>query len=75
MPSRDRTSPLGLLFTGAAPPLELGGVTRGIPENSLPQALFQTVTLLNSTGYATSNFAQWTEWAQVLLLDVMFIGG
>ncbi|MDQ2074480.1 TrkH family potassium uptake protein [Haloarcula sp. H-GB4] len=65
----------GLLFTGAAPPLELGGVTRGIAENSLRQALFQTVTLLNSTGYATSDFAQWSEWAQVLLLGVMFIGG
>ncbi|SEW28786.1 TrkH family potassium uptake protein [Halobacterium jilantaiense] len=65
----------GLLFTGAAPPLELGGVTLGVPENSLRQALFQTVTLLNSTGFATSDFAQWSEWAQVLLLGVMFIGG
>ena len=65
----------GLLFTGAAPVLELGGVTRGVAENSLRQALFQTVTLLNSTGYATSDFAQWSEWAQVLLLGVMFVGG
>lgn len=65
----------GLLFSGAAPALELGGVTRGVAENSLRQALFQTVTLLNSTGYATSDFAQWSEWAQVLLLGVMFIGG
>ena len=65
----------GLLFTGAAPPLARGGVTLGAVENSLRQALFQTVTLLNSTGYATSNFAQWSEWAQVLLLGVMFIGG
>jgi len=65
----------GLLFTGGAPALELGGVTRGVAENSLRQALFQTVTLLNSTGYATSDFAQWSEWTQVLLLGVMFIGG
>jgi trk system potassium uptake protein TrkH len=64
-----------MLFTGAAPELELGGLTQGAVENSLRQAAFQTVTLLNSTGYATSDFAQWDEWAQVVLLGVMFIGG
>ncbi|ESP87415.1 TrkH family potassium uptake protein [Candidatus Halobonum tyrrellensis] len=64
-----------LLFSGAAPPLELGGATRGVLENSLRQALFQTVSLLNSTGYATSDFAQWNEGGQILLLAVMFIGG
>jgi len=65
-----------MLFTGAAPALgRLGGATQGVVENSLRQALFQTVTLLNSTGYATSDFAQWSEWVQVLLLGVMFIGG
>lgn len=65
----------GLLFTGTAPALDLGGVTQGVVENSLRQALFQTVTILNSTGYATSDFAQWSEWGQVLLLAVAFIGG
>jgi len=65
-----------MLFTGAAPVLgRLGGVTEGVFENSVRQALFQTVTLLNSTGYATSDFAQWSEWAQVVLLVAMFIGG
>ena len=65
----------GLLFTGSAPVLELGGATEGAVENSLRQALFQTVTILNSTGYATSDFAQWNQWAQILLLGVAFIGG
>ncbi|CAP15618.1 TrkH family potassium uptake protein [Halobacterium salinarum] len=65
----------GLLFTGTAPALEYGGVTAGIVENSLRQALFQTVTILNSTGYATSDFAQWQSWGQLLLLAVAFIGG
>ena len=65
----------GLLFTGAAPSVEIGGLTQGVTENALRQALFQTVTLLNSTGYATSDFTQWSEWTQVLLLGVMFIGG
>jgi trk system potassium uptake protein TrkH len=65
----------GLLFTGSAPPLELGGVTEGAVENALRQATFQVASLLNSTGYATSNFAQWGTTAQGLLLFAMFIGG
>lgn len=65
----------GLLFTGSAPPLELGGVTRGVLENSMRQATFQVTALLNSTGYATSDFAQWGISAQGLLLFTMFIGG
>jgi trk system potassium uptake protein TrkH len=65
----------GLLFAGSAPALELGGVTKGALENSLRQATFQVGSLLNSTGYATSNFAQWGTTAQGLLLFAMFIGG
>jgi trk system potassium uptake protein TrkH len=65
----------GLLFTGSAPPLELGGITQGALENSLRQATFQIASLLNSTGYATSNFAQWGNTAQGVLLFAMFIGG
>ncbi|GGM25856.1 TrkH family potassium uptake protein [Haloarcula argentinensis] len=65
----------GLLFTGSAPPLELGGITQGALENSLRQATFQVASLLNSTGYATSDFAQWGNTAQGVLLFAMFIGG
>ena len=65
----------GLLFTGAAPPLELGGVTQGSVENAARQASFQVASLLNSTGYATSDFAQWSATGKGLLLFVMFIGG
>lgn len=65
----------GLLFTGAAPSLELGGTTEGVVENSLRQAAFQIGSLMNSTGYATSNFAQWDTTAQMVLLFAMFIGG
>ncbi|MFB6119301.1 TrkH family potassium uptake protein [Halosegnis sp.] len=65
----------GLLFTGAAPPLELGGVTEGNVENALRQATFQVASLLNSTGYATSDFTQWGATAQGLLLFAMFVGG
>ncbi|USZ67612.1 TrkH family potassium uptake protein [Halorussus salilacus] len=65
----------GLLFTGSAPALDLGGVTEGVTENALRQAAFQIVSLLNSTGYATSDFAQWDTTGQVVLLFAMFIGG
>ena len=64
-----------VLVRGAAPPLELGGVTTGFHENTLRQAAFQIGSLLNSTGYATADFAQWDTNAQIVLLFAMFIGG
>ena len=64
-----------LLFGGAAPPIELGGPTKGVTENALRQAVFQVGSLLNSTGYATADFAQWDTHAQAVLLFAMFIGG
>ncbi|ESS03163.1 MAG: Trk-type K+ transport system, membrane component [uncultured archaeon A07HR67] len=64
-----------LLFRGAAPAIELGGATQGVTENSLRQAAFQIGSLLNSTGYATADFAQWDTNAQMLLMFAMFIGG
>ena len=65
-----------LLFGGAAPSLGVrGGVTGGLTENTVRQAAFQIGSLMNSTGYATSDFAQWDTHAQVFLLFVMFVGG
>ncbi len=65
-----------LLYSGAAPPLEnLGGTTEGTTEPALRQAAFQIVSLLNSTGYATSDFAEWETNGQIVLLFAMFIGG
>jgi trk system potassium uptake protein TrkH len=64
-----------LLFTGVAPPLELGGETLGNVENSLRQAAFQVVSIVTTTGYATSDFAQWGEAGKYLLLFAMFVGG
>ena len=65
-----------LLIGGAAPPLgTLGGVTGGLTENTVRQAAFQIGSLMNSTGYATSDFAVWDTHAQVFLLFVMFVGG
>jgi trk system potassium uptake protein TrkH len=65
-----------LLVGGAAPALgPLGGVTGGVTENTVRQATFQIASLLNSTGYATSDFAAWDTHAQILLLFAMFVGG
>jgi len=64
-----------LLYLGAAPSMRLGGTTAGVTENALRQAAFQIGSLLNSTGYATSDFAQWDTNAQIVLLFAMFIGG
>jgi len=65
-----------LLVGGAAPPLgTLGGVTGGLTENTVRQAAFQIGSLMNSTGYATSDFAEWDTHAQITLLAVMFVGG
>jgi trk system potassium uptake protein TrkH len=64
-----------LLFRGGAPALELGGTTQGVTENALRQAAFQIGSLLNSTGYATADFAQWDTHTQMVLLFAMFIGG
>lgn len=64
-----------ILIRGAAPPMELGGTTGGLTENTIRQAAFQIGSLLNSTGYATADFAQWGTHAQIVLLFTMFIGG
>ena len=64
-----------VLVRGAAPPLELGGVTGGLTENTIRQATFQIASLLNSTGYATADFAQWDPHAQLVLVAAMLIGG
>jgi len=65
-----------LLYRGAAPALgDLGGTTEGVAENAARQAAFQMGSLLNSTGYATSDFAEWGTQGQILLLFAMFIGG
>ncbi|MFA9427201.1 TrkH family potassium uptake protein [Natronorubrum sp. A-ect3] len=65
-----------LLYSGAAPPLgQLGGTTEGTTEPALRQAAFQIGSLMNSTGFATSDFAEWDTSAQIILLFAMFIGG
>ncbi|WP_096391230.1 TrkH family potassium uptake protein [Halopenitus persicus] len=65
----------GLLYAGVAPPMEIGGTTEGTVEPALRHAVFQIGSLLNSTGFATSDFAQWGTYGQLTLLFAMFVGG
>ena len=63
------------LFYGGAPATEIGGLTEGSLENALRQGAFQVASLMNSTGFATADFAQWDVQTQYFLLMVMFVGG
>jgi trk system potassium uptake protein TrkH len=63
------------LFYGGAPGTEIGGITEGVTENALRQGAFQVASLMNSTGYATADFAQWDTHTRLFLLLVMFVGG
>jgi trk system potassium uptake protein TrkH len=63
------------LFYGGAPETGIGGVTEGMTENALRQGAFQIASLMNSTGFATANFAEWDTQTKFFLLFVMFIGG
>ncbi len=42
---------------------------------SFRDAIFQTVSILTTTGYTTQNFDKWPEFLRLLLLLFMFIGG
>ena len=42
---------------------------------ALRHALFQVASILTTTGYASVDFAEWSQQAQVVLLVLMFIGG
>ncbi len=42
---------------------------------SLRHSLFQTVSIITTTGYASVDFATWAAPAQVVLVALMFIGG
>lgn len=42
---------------------------------SVRQAAFQVVSLMTTTGYATSDFDQWSFFSKAILVTLMFIGG
>ena len=44
-------------------------------DTSFRTALFQTLSVVTTTGYASVDFELWTDQAKVILLALMFIGG
>jgi trk system potassium uptake protein TrkH len=51
------------------------GLILGDAEASLRQAVFQVVSIVTTTGYASMDFNAWSPLGQYLLLFAMFIGG
>ena len=48
----------------------------GLPAyTAVSHSVFQVVSLITTTGFATADFALWPFFSQALLLTVMFIGG
>jgi len=41
----------------------------------LRQIVFQVVSIITTTGYATADFEQWSTYAQFLIFGLMFVGG
>jgi trk system potassium uptake protein TrkH len=54
---------------------EFRGLILGDAEASLRQAVFQVVSIVTTTGYASMDFNAWSPLGQYLLLFAMFIGG
>jgi trk system potassium uptake protein TrkH len=44
-------------------------------EPAFRNALFQVVSILTTTGYATVDYLQWIPWLVILILLLMFFGG
>jgi trk system potassium uptake protein len=49
------------------------GVLAG--EAAIRAAVFQTLTIITSTGYSTTNFDAWPILAVIILVGLMFVGG
>ena len=69
----------GLLFSGVGPGLAtIAENVLPIPgnvERSLRHAIFQVVSIVTTTGYASMDFNTWSDLAKITLLFAMFLGG
>ena len=56
-------------------------ITVGFPDSgrglkqSFRDSIFQVVSILTTTGYATADYLQWAPWLGVLIFILMFFGG
>lgn len=49
------------------------GIAAG--ESALRHGVFQAATMMTSTGYSTANFDEWSVFAWIVLVGLLFIGG
>jgi trk system potassium uptake protein TrkH len=47
----------------------------GTPADTLRTALFQVLSIITTTGYASVDFQLWNDQAKAILLGLMFVGG
>ncbi len=45
------------------------------PFDSLRYSVFQVVSIITTTGYATADYLKWSSFCQLVLLIIMFFGG
>lgn len=62
---------LGILFFG----LRSGDIGFATTAEGFRNSLFQVVSIITTTGYGTSDFDQWNNFARGSLLLLMFVGG
>lgn len=55
--------------------LSLAGESAGASFHMLGDALFQVVSILTTTGFATVDFNEWPDPARTLLVTIMILGG
>ena len=60
---------IGLIYYFAKPYVE------GSTLNQLSTISFNTISIISGTGYVSTNFEEWGNYASVLFLLLMFIGG
>jgi trk system potassium uptake protein TrkH len=70
-----RTYALIVLVATLVVALDLRLDAQGDWEPGLRAALFQTVSILTTTGFATEDYGQWSSLSQLILLILMFVGG
>jgi trk system potassium uptake protein TrkH len=64
----------GIVIAGAAL-LSFFLLDRYAPLEAVRHGLFQVLSILTTTGYASADFALWSERSQMVLLMLMFVGG
>lgn len=67
-----------LLFIGGFTAIIFAGLLISTPsgiEQAFRDSIFQVVTIITTTGYATVDYLQWTPFLTIVLFSVFFFGG